>query len=58
METISAHWSEIALGLITFLGTVTAVTSSEKDDKIVDVLRRILNAVVLGRNTKNRKLQK
>jgi hypothetical protein len=32
------------------MGTITALTSSTKDDTIVDVLKRILNAVVMGRS--------
>ena len=44
------HWAEIALAVVGAMGTITALTSSTKDDTIVDVLKRILNAVVMGRS--------
>lgn len=50
MDFILANWAEIALALITAAGTLTALTETEKDDKVVDILKRILNAVVLGRS--------
>ncbi len=49
-EFILAYWAEIALALLTAAGTLTALTETQKDDKVVDVLKRIFNAVVLGRN--------
>lgn len=45
-----ANWAEITLALLTAAGTVTALTETEKDDKVVDILKRIFNAVVLGRS--------
>jgi hypothetical protein len=33
-------------------GTLTALTETKKDDRIVNILTRILNAVVLGKNRK------
>ena len=49
-ELISTYWAELALALISFLGTWTALTESEKDDKIVDVLKRVIQAIVLGKS--------
>ena len=49
------YWSEIALAILTAASTVTALTESTKDDKIVDVLKRIINAIVLGRSNKRKK---
>ena len=50
MEFFFEHWAEILLALITAAGTVTALTETEKDDNVVDLLKRILNAVILGRS--------
>lgn len=55
MDFIYSNWSEIALAIITAAGTITALTETTKDDKIVDVLKRILQAVVLGRTKKRSK---
>ena len=52
MEFILNNWAELALILITAAGSITALTESEKDDTIVDVLKRILNAVILGKSKK------
>jgi|TARA_R100000081_G_C4777397_1_gene149404 hypothetical protein len=58
MEFLVSNWSEIALAAISFFGTWTGITESTKDDKIYDVLSRILNAIVFGRTKKKRKLRK
>ena len=50
MEFFITNWVEILLALITFLGTYTALTETTKDDRILDIIKRILSAVVLGRN--------
>jgi hypothetical protein len=50
MEFLTTNWVELLLALITFLGTYTALTETTKDDKILDVIKRILSAVILGRN--------
>lgn len=50
MDFILENWAEIALAIITAAGTITALTETEKDDNIVDLLKRILSAVVLGRS--------
>ena len=52
MEFLQTNWAEIALAIITAAGTITALTESEKDDNIVDLLGRILNAVILGKSKK------
>jgi hypothetical protein len=44
------HWAEIALAVVGATGTITALTSSTKDDTVTDILKRILNAVVMGRS--------
>ena len=54
MNFLTQFWSEILLAIITAAGTITALTETEKDDKIVNVLSRILNAVVMGKNRRNR----
>jgi hypothetical protein len=50
MEFFITNWVELLLAAITFLGTYTALTETTKDDKLLDIVRRILNAVILGRN--------
>jgi hypothetical protein len=50
MEFFTTNWVELLLATITFLGTYTALTETTKDDKLLDIVRRILNAVILGRN--------
>jgi hypothetical protein len=52
MEFLIENWSVIALSLITAAGTLTALTETKKDDRIVNVLSRILQAVVMGKNRK------
>jgi len=48
-DFLSENWAEIALGLITLAGTVTALTETKADDKWLDVAKRILQAVLLGK---------
>ena len=50
MEFLTLNWAVIALALITAAGTLTALTETKEDDKIVNILSRILQAVVLGKN--------
>ena len=50
MEFLTTNWVELTLALITFLGSYTALTDSTKDDGILDIIRRVFNAVILGRN--------
>jgi len=54
-ELLMTYWAEIALAILTAAGTITALTETEKDDKVVDVLKRIVNAVVLGRTKRRAK---
>lgn len=48
-DFLIANWAEIVLALITLAGTITALTETKTDDKWLDVLKRILNAIILGR---------
>ena len=52
MEFVTLNWAAIALAVITAAGTLTALTETKKDDRIVNVLSRILQAVVMGKNRK------
>jgi hypothetical protein len=49
-DFLHENWAEIALGLITLAGTVTALTETTADDKWLDVLKRIIQAIVLGKS--------
>lgn len=55
MEFLIEHWSVLALAILTAAGTVTALTETEKDDNIVNVLKRIVQAIVLGKSRGGRK---
>ena len=50
MEFLTTNFVELLLALITFFGTYTALTETTKDDRILDVIKRIFSAVILGRN--------
>jgi len=50
MDFILENWAEIALAVIAAAGTITALTETEKDDNVVDLIKRILQAVILGRS--------
>jgi hypothetical protein len=50
MDFLQEHWAEIALAVIALAGTITALTETEKDDNIVDLIKRILQAVILGKS--------
>ena len=50
MEFILQNWSELLVALMVLLGTITALTESEDDDRWVDLLNRIVQAVILGRS--------
>ena len=50
MDFIFENWSEIALAILTALGTITALTETEKDDTAVNVLTRIVQAIVFGKS--------
>lgn len=51
-QFFAENWQTLTLAVITCLGTFTALTQSTADDKIVDVIKRILNAIILGKPTK------
>lgn len=50
MEFLTENWSSLALALITALSSYTALTETTKDDKIVNVLSRVLNAIIFGKS--------
>jgi len=50
MSFITQFWSEILVSVIGAAGTITALTETKKDDKVVNIISRILQAVVLGKN--------
>ena len=50
MDFILENWAEIALAVIAAAGTITALTETEKDDNIVDLVKRILQAIILGKS--------
>jgi hypothetical protein len=52
MDFILENWAEIALAIIAAAGTITALTETEKDDNVVDLIKRILQAVILGKSKK------
>lgn len=54
MDFLINNWAELALAVVTLLGTWSGLTESTKDDRIVDVLSRIVNAVVFGRSKAKR----
>jgi hypothetical protein len=50
MEILNHYWAEIALAIITAAGTITALTETKADDRIVNVLRRVLEAIIMGKS--------
>ena len=50
IDFLTTNWVELTLALITFLGTWTALSETTKDDAILDIVKRIFNAIVLGKN--------
>jgi hypothetical protein len=50
MDFLIKNWSVLALAIISAASSVTALTETEKDDKIVDILKRIVQAIVLGKS--------
>ena len=50
MEFFTTNWVELLLALISLLGTITALTETKKDDSVLDIVKRIFNAIILGRN--------
>lgn len=54
MEILTENWAELALALITALSTYTALTETEKDDKILAIAKRIIQAIVFGSVVKDK----
>ena len=54
MDIITQNWAELALALITALSTYTALTETEKDDKILAIAKRIIQAIVFGSVVKSK----
>jgi hypothetical protein len=50
MDFIQDNWPELLLAVITLLGTISALTESEEDDNWVDLLSRIVQAILIGRS--------
>lgn len=50
MDLIIENWSVLALALLSLLGTYTALTETTKDDDLVNVLTRIVQAIVMGKS--------
>jgi len=50
MELLTNNWANIALALVTFLGVLTAATETKKDDRILNIIKRILQAVIMGKS--------
>lgn len=51
MEFLQNNWVELLLALITLGSSWTALTATKKDDEILDIIKRVFNAIVLGKNT-------
>jgi|TARA_R100000908_G_C3644503_1_gene79159 hypothetical protein len=54
MEFLLKFWSEIALAILVAAGSITALTETQADDNIVNILKRILQAVVFGKNRRRK----
>lgn len=50
MDFIFENWAAIALAILSALSTITALSETEKDDTIVNVLTRIVQAIVFGKS--------
>ena len=58
MDFLTDHFYEILMAVIAAAGTITALTETEKDDKIVNILSRILQAIFLGKSRGKRAAKK
>lgn len=54
MTFFTEFWSEILLALLVAAGSITALTETTADDNIVNILKRILQAVVFGKNRRRK----
>lgn len=52
MEFILENWAALLLILISAAGAITALTESKKDDSVVDLIKRVVNAIILGKPKK------
>ena len=50
VELLLEHWSVLALSPTTALSSYTALTETEKDDKVLDILKRVIQAIVMGKS--------
>jgi hypothetical protein len=48
-QFLTENWAELLLAVITLAGTVTGLTASTKDDQIVDKIRKVLMAILVGK---------
>lgn len=58
MDFLTDHFYEILTALIAAAGTITALTETEKDDKVVNIIGRILQAIFLGKSRGKRAVGK
>lgn len=49
-DLLLSNWAELALAIISALSTYTALTETEKDDKVLDILKRIILAITMGKS--------
>ena len=54
MDFFAENWAELLVAIMVLLGSISAITESEEDDRWVDLLDRIVQAVILGRSKKPR----
>ena len=48
-QLLTENWAELLLAVITLAGTITGLTASEKDDQLVDKIRKVLMAILVGK---------
>lgn len=53
-DLILNNWSELLLALISALSTYTALTETEKDDKALNILTRVIQAIVFGKSRRGK----
>ncbi len=54
MEILNENWPELLLAIITLLSTYTALTETEKDDKLIDIVRSVVLAIIAGTTGKKK----
>lgn len=50
VQLLNEYWAEILLAILTAAGTITALTETKADDKLVNILKRVLEAIILGKS--------